>query len=77
VGLLWFLNHGIYFLVKTLNFNAIKRQEARSRMADLREARRSPQAAAKIQRRVSLFGNATKWRITNFKEVTRAMARWA
>jgi hypothetical protein len=68
----------IYFSVKTVNFKAVKEQKARARMAILRKARRSPQEAAKIQRRVSLFGgNAAKWRITNFKEVTRAMARWA
>ncbi|MGH7953731.1 MAG: hypothetical protein ACREFE_17680 [Limisphaerales bacterium] len=55
----------------------MKAQEARSRMKALRKAQRSPQAAQKLQRRASLFGNAAKWRITNFKEVTRAMSRWA
>jgi len=63
--------------VKTVNFNAVKEQEARNRMAALRKARRSPQAAAELQRRASLVGNGAKWRITNFKEVTRAMSRWA
>lgn len=34
-------------------------------MAAVREARRSPQAAARMQRRASLLGGATKARITN------------
>jgi hypothetical protein len=62
--------------VKTENFSAIKERESRSRMADLRKARRSPQAAAKIQRRVSLVGNGAKWRITNLNQVARALAKW-
>ena len=74
--LLWFSNDVICFTVKTVNFNALKEQEARSRMADLRKARRSPQAAAKIQRRVSLVGNGAKWRITNLNQVARAIAKW-
>ena len=64
--------------VKTVNFNEVKLQEARSRMAALRKARRSPRAAAALQKRVSLVGNGRKWRITNFKQVARAMSRqWA
>jgi len=74
--LLWFSIDVIYLSVKTVNFNAVKKQEARSRMTALRKARRSPQAAAEQQRRASLVGNGAKWRITNFKEVTRAMSRW-
>ncbi|MGH7976262.1 MAG: hypothetical protein ACREC8_06330 [Limisphaerales bacterium] len=54
----------------------MKRQEARSRTADLRKARRSRQAAAKIQRRVSLVGDGAKWRITNLNQVARAIAKW-
>ena len=77
VRLLWFSNDVICLSVKTVNFNAVKEQEARNRMAALRKARRSPQAAAELQRRASLVGNGAKWRITNFKEVTRAMSRWA
>jgi hypothetical protein len=68
-------NDVIYLSVKTVNFNALKEQESRSRMADLRKARRSPQAAAEIQRRVSLVGGA-KWRITNLNQVARAIAKW-
>jgi len=55
----------------------MKRQEAQSRMANLRKARRSPQAAAALQRRVSLVGNGAQWRITNLNEVARAIANWA
>ena len=75
--LLWFGKDAICLSVKTVNFNAVKRQEARSRMGATRKARRTPQAALALQRRASLFGNAAKWRITNFKEVTGAMSRWA
>lgn len=62
--------------VKTVDFEAVKRQEAQSRMAAVRKARRSPQAAAAQQRRASLVGDGVKWRITNFKQVARAMAKW-
>jgi hypothetical protein len=67
----------MYGFVKTVNFNAVKRQEARSRMAAARKARSSPQAAATLQQRASLVGNEAKWRITNFKQVARAMSKWA
>jgi hypothetical protein len=61
-----------------MSFNEVKKQEAESRMAAIRRARRNPQAAAKEQRRASLVGDGTKWRITNFNEVARAMAKkWA
>jgi hypothetical protein len=60
-----------------MSFNQVKRQEAASRMANLRKARRSPQAAAAIQRRVSLAGDGAKWRITNLNQVARAIAKWA
>jgi hypothetical protein len=63
--------------VKTVDFNEVKRQEANSRMAAARKSRRSPQAATAQQRRASLVGGGAKWRITNFKQVARAMARWA
>jgi hypothetical protein len=64
--------------VKRVSFNEIKRREAQSRMAAVRKARRSPQAAAALQRRASLVGDGAKWRITNWKEVARAMAKqWA
>jgi len=63
--------------VKTVSFNEVKRQEAQSRMAAMRRARRSPAAAAAQQRRASLVGEGAKWRITNFKQVARAMSKWA
>ena len=44
-------------------------------MALIRQVQRSPQAAAAIQRRVSLVGSV-KWRITNLNEVARAIAKW-
>ena len=64
-------------LVKTVNFNEVKRQEAQSRMTALRKSRRSPQVAAALQQRASLVGNGAKWRITNFKQVASAMSKWA
>ena len=60
-----------------MSFNQMKRQEAQSRMANLRKARRRPKAAAALQRRVSLVGNGAQWRITNLNEVARAIANWA
>lgn len=62
--------------MKKISFREMKRQEAESRMAAIRRARRSPQAAAAEQRRASLVGNGSKWRITNWKEVIRAMSKW-
>jgi hypothetical protein len=67
----------IYSSVKAMSFNQMKRQEAQIRMAAARKARRSPAAAAALQRRASLVGNGAKWRITNFKQVARAMSKWA
>ena len=60
-----------------MSFNQMKRQEAQSRMAAIRKARRSPAAAAEQQKRASLVGDGAKWRITNLNEVARAMAKWA
>ena len=68
---------GMNWSVKTVYFNEMKRQEAQSRMATARKARRSPKAAAALQRRASLVGNGAKWRITNFNQVARAMSQWA
>ncbi len=62
--------------MKTMSFNEVKKQEAESRMAAIRKARRSPAAAAAQQRRASLVGDGAKWRITNFKQVARAMSKW-
>jgi hypothetical protein len=54
-----------------MSFNEVKKQEAA-----IRKARRSPAAAAAQQRRASLVGDGAKWRITNFKQVARAMSKW-
>ena len=62
------------FTVKKISFLEVKKQEARSRMAAIRKARRSPQAAAEQQRHVSLVGHGAKWRITNLKQVAQAIA---
>jgi hypothetical protein len=62
--------------MKVMSFVQMKRQEAQSRMAAIRKARRSPAAAAALQRRASLVGEGAKWRITNLNEVARAIARW-
>ena len=63
--------------VKTMSFNQMKGQEAQSRMAAVRKARRNPAAAAALQHRASLVGDGEKWRITNLNQVARAIARWA
>jgi len=60
--------------VKAESFEAIKREEARQRMAALRRARKSRAAAWKEQRAASLFGDASKRRITNLAEVLSSMA---
>jgi hypothetical protein len=62
--------------VKAMSVQEMKRQEAQSRIAAARRARRSPQAAAKLQHRASLMGDGAKWRITNLNEVARAIAHW-
>jgi hypothetical protein len=59
-----------------MSFREMKRQEAQARMAAVRKARRSPQAAAEQQRRASLVGDGAKWRITNLKQVVHAIAQW-
>jgi hypothetical protein len=70
-----FVSGNTFQMKQPLTFSQIKEQEARSRMRLMRQARRSPQAAAAIQKRVSLVGNGAKWRITNFVEVARALAK--
>jgi len=64
-------------LVKTVDFNAVKRQEGRSRMTALRIARRSGKAAKAIQYRSSLIKNSAKWDIVNLKEFAHSMSQWA
>lgn len=63
--------------MKTVDFKAVKRQETRSRMRLARQAARNPEAAAALQKRVSLVGDGSKYEITNFKKFARATAQWA
>ena len=55
-------------------FATTKQAEARARMASVRRAKRSRQAALQEQRRVSLVKGASRWQITNLGKVLRAMA---
>jgi len=59
-----------------VSFEAIKQQEAKSRLAALKRSQRSRIAASVEQERASLVGDASKWRITNLKNAVRAMASW-
>jgi len=63
--------------VETLPYRQLKKQEAQSRMAAVSKAGRSSRSASESQRRASLVGSGPKWRITNFSQVARAMAKWA
>jgi hypothetical protein len=58
-------------------FRHSKRGEAKSRLTALRAARRSLDSAHSLRQRASLVGHGKKWRITNFSQVARAMAKWA
>jgi len=59
------------------SYNAIKRREAKTRMGAVRSARRGLSTALSLQKRASLVGHGEKWRITNFRQVARAMSKWA
>ena len=63
--------------MKTASYRTLKRQEASRRMASVRQARRSPRAARLVQRRSSLVGSGTRWKIVNLRQVAQAMAAWA
>ena len=64
-----------YFLiVSTKSIRALKRAEARQRMADVRRARKSWGAAMAFERRYALTYGA-KGRITNLREMLQAMAQ--
>jgi hypothetical protein len=65
-----------YIQLKTMSLSEMKRQEAQSRMNTIRKARRGSKTAAKLQRRASLVGDGSKWRITNLNQVARAIAKW-
>ena len=74
---LWFSNIVSVFRMRRVTYNAIKRREAKTRMSAVRSARRGSSAALSLQKRASLVGHGKKWRITNFRQVARAMAKWA
>lgn len=59
-----------------VSFDAIKQREAQGRLTALKRSQRSPAAASAQQKRASLVGDASKWRITNLKGAVRAMASW-
>jgi hypothetical protein len=63
--------------VKQVSYNAVKKRETKRRMSAMRSARRSSSEAHSLQKRASLVGHGKKWRITNFGQVARAMAKWA
>jgi hypothetical protein len=62
-------------MVKARRYSEIKQREARSRLVVL--GSKGTRSAVRHQRRVSLAGNGAKWRITNWRQVATAMAKWA
>jgi hypothetical protein len=62
-------------MVKAHWYSELKEAEAASRLRVMRS--RGTRNAAKIQRRVSLAGGGDKWRITNWRQVARAMEKCA
>jgi len=61
--------------MKIRQHNAIKQHEADRRLVVTRS--KGTRAATRMQRRVSLVGDGAKWRITNWRQVAAAMAKWA
>jgi hypothetical protein len=62
--------------VKT-TFASLKKQEARRRMAALKQLREGTRSAEELQREASLVGDGAKWKITNFSQVLAAMGKWS
>jgi hypothetical protein len=60
--------------VKVRRYSSIKAAEARDR--SMVKASRGTRSAGRQQRRVSLAGGAN-WRITNWRQVAGALAKWA
>jgi hypothetical protein len=60
--------------VSAKSIRALKREEARQRMADVRRARKSRRAAIAFERRYALTYGA-KGRITNLRQMMEAMAQ--
>lgn len=66
---------GWYLLaVSVKSIQALKREEARQRIADLRRARKSRRATLAFERRYALT-HGTKGRITNLPQMMQAMAQ--
>jgi len=61
--------------VKVRRYDQIKQLEAESRAVVM--GSKGTRSAARQQRRVSLAGDGAKWRITNWRQVAGAMAKWA
>ena len=60
--------------VSAKSIRALKREEARQRMADVQRARKSRRAAIAFERRYALTYGA-KGRITNLRQMMQAMAQ--
>jgi hypothetical protein len=60
--------------VKVRRYSSIKAAEARDR--SMVKASRGTRSAGRQQHRVSLAGGA-HWRITNWRQVAGALAKWA
>jgi hypothetical protein len=63
--------------VKAQNIIALKQREARRRMSATVQAGRNPRLVGRLQKRASLVGGATKWKIVNLEQSFAAMAKWA
>ncbi|MEI6076821.1 MAG: hypothetical protein WCS94_14660 [Verrucomicrobiota bacterium] len=61
--------------MKARRHSEIKQLEADRRLGIIRS--KGTRTATRVQRRVSLVGNAAMWRITNWRQVASAMAKWA
>lgn len=56
-------------------YSQIKRQETAQRRTGVKQ--RGSRSALSQQRRVSLVGHGKSWQITNLRQVSAAMAKWA
>jgi hypothetical protein len=61
--------------VKVPQYSEIKAQEARQRRIIMKQ--RGLRSALAKQRQVSLVGDGAKWQITNLRQVSTAMEKWA
>lgn len=65
----------ILFNVKLSRYSEMKEQEAVRRAAVMRS--QGTRTARQQQRRFSLVGDGSQWQITNLRQVSAAMAKWA